>query len=453
MGARTRRVGGSMRGHTVNPKFAVCAALIAVSGPAWAGGFLNATQSVTSAGVANAGQTALAEDAATVAYNPAGLARLDRSELLFASGLSFGDQSFSHGVATDAAGVPINGNSSTSPQPFIQPSLFAAFPLAEGLHAGLGVFVPFGQSTKYEGNWIGRYQVQQVTLKTVDIRPAASYLVNQWLSVGAGIDVIYAHFQRTNAIDFGALCFGQVGPVACGARGLVPTAADGRLLAKVEDWTIGYDLGVLVEPTSTFRIGVNYRSGAHNNLSGSAEFNVPPAATILTAGGAFQDTTVKTSLPFPAILSAGAAYRINEYVTGLIDLSWTQWSDVQQLAVTFGNATLGTTQPLHWHDSWRGSIGAIFALDDATDLRAGFGFDQTPVPDQFRTADLPQGNSVLVALGIRHRLTPSLELAGSYGYSHWVDAPLNYATPTGGSLAGMSRENAHSLGMQMRLTL
>src|SRR5690349_24567694 len=97
-----RRMGKSMRGNTANPKFAVCAAFIAVSGPAWAGGFLNATQSVTSAGVANAGQTALAEDAATVAYNPAGLTRLYQPELLFVSGLSFANQSFGNAAARDA---------------------------------------------------------------------------------------------------------------------------------------------------------------------------------------------------------------------------------------------------------------------------------------------------------------------------------------------------------------
>src|SRR5665213_2383493 len=193
----------------------------------------------------------------------------------------------------------VGGGSSTNPQPFVQPALFAAYPVDDRLHLGLGVFVPFGQSTKYSDDWIGRYQVQQVALKTIDIRPAAAYRVRDWLSVGAGIDITYAHFQRTNAIDFGGLCVAQLGGGACGAFGLTPTGADGRLLASVEDWTVGYDVGILLEPTSELRLGINYRSGVHNNFSGPAQFTVPAAATPLTAGGAFQNTTVQATLPFP----------------------------------------------------------------------------------------------------------------------------------------------------------
>lgn len=45
-------------------------ALAASGPPALAGGFLNATQSASAAAVANAGVTALAEDAATVFLQP-----------------------------------------------------------------------------------------------------------------------------------------------------------------------------------------------------------------------------------------------------------------------------------------------------------------------------------------------------------------------------------------------
>ena len=217
--------------------------------------------------------------------------------------------------------MPLSGGRRTNPQPFVQPALFAAYPVVDRLHLGLGVFVPFGQSTKYSDDWIGRYQVQQVALKTIDIRPAAAYRVRDWLSVGAGIDITYAHFQRTNAIDFGGLCVAQLGGGACGALGLTPTGADGRLFASVEDWTVGYDVGILLEPTSELRLGINYRSGVHNNFSGPAQFTVPAAATPLTAGGAFQNTTVKATLPFPAVVSAGAAYQLTEQFTALVDLS------------------------------------------------------------------------------------------------------------------------------------
>ena len=209
--------------------------------PADAGGFLNTLQSAASAAAAGAGATALGEDAATVWYNPAGMVLSDRPEALVSGGLNFPSVSFQNSGSTDAIGLPIGGNSLTNPTDVLLPSIFASTPIAERLHVGLGVFVPFGQASKYDDNWIGRYQVQHVLLKTIDVRPAVAYRINDVLSVGGALDVQYAKFQAANALDFGALCFATA---ACLAG---PEGADGRLVTNLSTWGVGYDFGVLIE--------------------------------------------------------------------------------------------------------------------------------------------------------------------------------------------------------------
>jgi long-chain fatty acid transport protein len=423
-------------------------ALCLTSGSARAGGFFDATQSASSAGNAGAGATALAEDASTIFYNPAGLALINASEVVTASGFSFVGQDVANGSGRDAVGLPITGNTGTNPQIVVQPSLFFAYPLDTRLHLGLGVFAPFGQSMKYSDSWIGRYQVQQVSLETIDVRPALSYQLLNWLSVGASLDIVYADFKRSNAIDFGSICFAQFSPARCGLLGLAPGNADGRLVANGTDWGVGYDFGVLVQPTPWLRFGLNYRSALRNPLSGSAQFNVPAAALPLTAGGAFQNTTVQANLPFPAVISAGLAYDATDRWTVLLDLSWTNWNALKALSDTFGNATPVSYQPLNWHNSWRGAVGADYRISDPLLLRIGFAFDQTPVPSQFRTADLPQSDGITVAVGATYQIASWLKLTGSYAYSHWSAAQFSYSTPAGGTLSATERQDSHSLGLQ-----
>jgi long-chain fatty acid transport protein len=407
-------------------------------------GFLNTVQSVTSAGTAGAGATAVGDDASTVWYNPAGLVLSQRSEVLISGGLSFPSTSFQNRGSTDAVGFPASGNSFTNSTASLLPSIFASLPIDDQLRVGIGVFVPFGQMSKYDSGWVGRYQVQQVSLKTIDVRPAVAYRINGMWSVGGALDVQYAKFQGATALDFGTLCFVSA---ACFAG---PEGADGRLVAPLTTWGVGYDFGVLIEPSADLRFGINYKSGIHGGFNGNAHFNVPAMATPLTAAGAFSDTSVTSTLNFPQIVSLGAAWRIGEQWTALVDASWTQWSDIQQFTLNFANPTPAVSQPLHWHDSWRIAVGGIYRLADDTDLRAGFAFDQSPIGNQFRTALLPGADDITIGVGIRRRVSDSLEISLSYDYNREMDATLNLSQLGAGTLIGTVRQQFHTLGAQAR---
>src|SRR2546427_10761962 len=88
---------------------ALLVALAAVSLPASAAFFQIAEQSASGIGNAFAGGAAIAEDASTVWYNPAGMTRLSRPEIVV--GGSYIRPSFTANVlsATTVAGTPISG--------------------------------------------------------------------------------------------------------------------------------------------------------------------------------------------------------------------------------------------------------------------------------------------------------------------------------------------------------
>jgi len=418
--------------------------------PCSASGFLNDIQSANSASVSTAGQTAIAEDAGTVYYNPAGMTLLDHAQLVAAAGIIFPSGTFTNGGSSDILGNPMGGSTTVKNQVFPLPSLFATAPISDRLHVGLGLFVPFGQIFKYDEDWVGRYQVQRISLKTIEIDPTIAYRVSKVFSVGGGIDVQYAHLSRANAIDFGSLCFVVIGPGPCPGLGLLPQGADGRLVADVDGWAVGYNLSALYHPSDATHVGFNYRSAVSHPMSGSASFDVPVAAAPLSAVGLpFQNTGAHSSLAFPAVVALGLSQKIDERLTMLFDVDWTLWSRVKGLSLTFSNPQQPSiNQPLNWHDTVKIAIGGIYRVTDDVDLRAGLSYDQSPIPDQYRTADLPDSDRMMVSVGVAYRIGHCISTTVSYSYGHYAAAGMNLTTSTGGTVTGTFHRSSNAIGLQ-----
>lgn len=412
---------------------------------AHAGGFLNPIQSATGAGTSGAGVTASGEDPATIWYNPAGMGRLHQPDALLSGGVLFPSSLFKDRGSTDSLGFPAQGNSVTNPTNFFLPSIFGSLPVGENVHVGIGALVPFGDSSKYDNDWVGRYQVQQILLKTIDIRPALAYRVTDSISVGAALDIQYAKLQSTSAIDFGSLCLASG---LCMSAG--PGSLDGRLVTRLTNWDVGYDLGAIVDLTSDVRVGVNYKSGFHSNLQGSAKFNVPDQAFPLTIIGAFRNTAAATAVDFPDIVSFGSVWKVDNQLTTMFDATWTKWSDTRKFSLKFGNLTPAQVQILDWRDSWRIAFGGSYRVDERNTVRAGVAFDQSPINGRFRTALLPQADSLMLGAGISHRVSENLQIGFSYNYVQEANASLHVGQLAAGTLIGTVRQHSHALGVESR---
>jgi long-subunit fatty acid transport protein len=78
--------------------------LMLAATPAMAGGFWLYEMGTPDLGTASAGRAALANDAATVFGNPAGMTKLDGSQLLVGTQLAIGDVHFDRGSGTTVSG-------------------------------------------------------------------------------------------------------------------------------------------------------------------------------------------------------------------------------------------------------------------------------------------------------------------------------------------------------------
>src|SRR5512144_107021 len=168
-----------------------------LAGPAWAGGLFLYEMATPDVGTASAGRAAAADNAATAFGNPAGMTRLDQTQMLVGIQPAYGISHFDKGNDTTVSGG--NGGNALG---FI-PGMggYFVYSATPDLKFGLSLGSNFGLSARYQNNWSGRYYSLQSELITLGAFPVAAYRINRWLSVGAGAQIIYGKLNAKSSIN------------------------------------------------------------------------------------------------------------------------------------------------------------------------------------------------------------------------------------------------------------
>ncbi|WP_019139773.1 OmpP1/FadL family transporter [Noviherbaspirillum massiliense] len=424
--------------------------MLLVSGQVLAGGFALNEMSAGSLGNAHAGGAALAEDASTIFYNPAGLMRMQgRQFAASASGIRPSAEFDNRGSRT-TSGPLTGGNGGDAGGWAFVPSLYYAMDINRDMRFGIGVQTPFGLKTSYDRDWVGRYQALKSDLKTVNINPVLAYRVNDLVSVGGGVSAQYIDVELSRAIDFGSVCVGVAGAGTCGAIGFLPQTRDGRVTVSGNDWGFGYNLGAMFTPRSDMRFGVTYRSKISHTLRGDADFDKPaglPGA--IAASPTFTDTDARASLDLPESVNLSGYVDLDPKWSVMADLQWLHWSRFKELRVRFANGAPDSVTPEEWRNTWRVSLGANYRYNDMWKLRAGVAYDQSPVRNDLRTPRVPDANRIWLAFGAQYKL--SRQSAIDVGYAHLFvnNASLNKSEPpVGGTLIGDYDSDVNILSVQ-----
>jgi long-chain fatty acid transport protein len=148
-------------------------------------------------------------------------------------------------------------------------------------------------------------------------------------------------------------------------------------------------------------------------------------------------------------------WQITPSLAGLATLQWTHWSLLQALTIYGANGT-SNSLPLHFSDSWMGSIGANYRPEFLPKLmlQAGVGLDQSPVSNTYRTPRLPNPNEAVLGLGATYELIPGLNVQVAYLHEFgFGDSQINFSSgSTAGTLVGSysTHVDVVSLGLAWR---
>lgn len=249
-----------------------CFTAAAFAAQAQASGYHFGTQSVTAQGTANAA-AAEAADSATIFYNPAGLAKLDSSEITAAVNIVAPHIAYADAEAQYLRGGRVAGETSGKITKDIVPAphLYGAYKLNGDWTLGLGVYVPFASSTEYGKSSVLRHHLNKLGLTTIAVEPVAAYKISPRHAAAAGLIAQYSTAELRKYADWNA----------SGRLGAHSGLSDGHAEVKGKDWGFGYQIGWLWDVNERVRLGANYRSKISHNIRGTADWQ-PDGAAVAT---------------------------------------------------------------------------------------------------------------------------------------------------------------------------
>jgi long-chain fatty acid transport protein len=386
--------------------------ILALAAPAIASGFALREASPGSVGRAFAGEGAIADSAATVWYNPAGMTQLEGftatagAHLLFINSRQF-DRGSTRTVPGLPAPIPTGGSDGGNPfNPVVfVPTLYGTLQLTDRLTAGIGVNAPFGLRVDYDDGWFGRYDSLRSELVTYNVQPSLAWKISDSVSIGGGINLQYIEAELTNALP-----------------NLSPLVADGRARVEGDDVSLGWNVGLLVG-SGPARFGVHYRSRVKHELKGSFETSglVGPLAGANRRVDARAPITLPDNLSFSATVTPAPGVRL------LGTVEWTNWSLFDAIRVQDANGGPISTSEQNYKDSWSVHFGGEYDVTNQWTLRAGIATDSTPTVDDFRTSRVPDGDRTWLSAGATARLSDSMKVSLSYAHVFVSKEALNRA--------------------------
>jgi long-chain fatty acid transport protein len=336
---------------------AVTAALSAQA--AMASGYHFGTQSTSAQSTANS-SAAEAADAGTIFYNPAGLTKLEGTQVTGVMNLVAPSVKYRDAKAWYSNGDEIQGSTSGKITDSIipVPHAYGSYQIDDKWTVGLGVYVPFASSTDYQKDSVLRYNVNQTKLTSIDINPTVAYKINDRHSIAVGLIAQYSTAELRQFADWSGLAALDNGKKAATAKAeaealykkgselmlnantqdegkkvLAQSAlkakeaaeykqnandyknhrkyADGVANVKGHDWGFGYNVGWMWDINDDVRVGVSYRSKIKHTLKGDAIWEATDVGSNNHSGmiqGDYAGITATGNTDLPLIINKGAGY-------------------------------------------------------------------------------------------------------------------------------------------------
>jgi len=398
--------------HAFNRSLALAAvsltALLAVQTGASAGGFAIREQSATGQGMSFAGVAAGSGGLSSIFWNPATLTMLPGWRSEWHGSLILSNSEITPLPGTNPLLLPL-GSSGDLGVDALVPASYSSYQLSDRLWVGLYTGAPFGLATKPGPIWAGQPYARTTAVKTYEAQPTLGFRVNDWLSLGVGVRAQYFDVRYKSATG--------------GAAAFTPFAPTGGL--EGDSFGIGYSLGATLTPFAGTEIGIGFRSGIDHELEGELNFLLPIRARVV----------------LPESVTVGLRQRVTDGFTVNATAEWTNWSRLGfprvRNAITGGLSPVPAL-PLDYEDGWFFSAGAEYRVMPALTVRAGVGYEISPVEDRVRSPRLPDNDRIWLSLGASYQWNEKLSFDVGYSHIFTKDTPVNVVpgNPTYNPLVG-----------------
>ncbi len=174
---------------------------------------------------------------------------------------------------------------------------------------------------------------------------------------------------------------------------------------------VALGLGAVVVPRDDVRVGLAYRSPLRIATTGDGAVGLPAGTT---------QEQIEHDQTWPQQASLGVGWLANARWRLAVQLDWTEWSQIHELAVSFpASPGLDQIYPEHWHDSIAVRVGGEYRASRALALRGGAYVDTNAVPDRSIERQYLDSDKLGVALG-----------ASAHAGGWRVDSAVDVVLPT-----------------------
>jgi long-chain fatty acid transport protein len=383
-------------------------------------------------GTAGAGRAALATDASTAGGNPAGMTRLDESQMTVGAQVLLPQIKFD--VNEDSFGGGNGGNAG-----YLTPAatLYYVHNLSPDFKLGVAAGSYFGLGLEYDDDWAGRYYFQEGQFLTFGLNPVAAYRINKYLSVGGGVSVVVSNYEAKTAV-----------------RNLEPGSGDGRLEFDANDTGYGANLGLLIEPRVGTRFGITYRSKVDLEYEDKPDLkNIGPLLQTALDVTGLEGSKVKLDMEIPQAVLVSAYHEVADKLALMGNVGWQDWSGFGNIDISLDSDTSrSATQDLGYDDTWHFALGLQYRLANPWLLSIGCAYDTSPTDSsKKRTPALPLDRQVRAGAGLQYDLNQDVTLGLAYEYMDLGDGRINQQ---GGNLRGdlkgeYQKNHIHFLGVNL----
>lgn len=391
------------------------------SGSLSAAAFQIYSQSANSLGYAHADMAALADDASTAWYNPAGMTKLCSPEICFGGSFFWIKEEFNSkvgfGSLTDLLAYE-DGILTTFPEQALFESFRAprvvgnTFPIFPSFNAvlplhyydfhfaiGLAIDSPWGLESDYSYSHVRTY-AEQTLIESLQINPSVAFGYRGFsFAVGYGRELLETKITAS-IINAGAYF-------------------------RLRGWDNTYNLAFMYQVDPTLCVGATYRPGMTHHIKGNS--------SIL-----FSDAEATCRFKTPGVLTAGFKYDISRCWSLVGTVGYNLWSQIKEIDIYTGIdqidvepaslaifenfipaffplppdvkvkvdniITLNTGVAkieINGKDAVFLALGSKYVASDMWTLKMGFAYDQSPIRSGTRELRIPDNDHYLLSVGAR----------------------------------------------------
>lgn len=349
--------------------------------------------------------TAVVNDATATYFNPAALVLVKNPQLI-GLGSTAGFHNTFNGQAIQSGSGFIQSGRSSEQTNYYLPSLYFSMPATEKIKLGFAV-VGNSFERDLDQTAILRYVEASNQIQDVDFVPAIGIKINDFFSIGAGLN-----FSRVNFI---------LKPVTGIPSLNIP---DSQSLNESSGTSVGGDAGLLFKVSPTTLLGYNYRSNITYHLSGNSFFEGSPPIT-------------SNQYHFTFWTPARHVLSINHFFTSRIGvigtIQYIQWNIIKNVnfhniatqiasqSVIIPNATVN----YHLHNAWLFTLGGQYRATSQWVIRAAGTYNQTPGNANYQ---ISQGDSIILGASTGYEFTKNMILDGSFAHVFFKNQNIHITT-------------------------